>query len=250
MTYKEQLDMNRIPQHIAIIMDGNGRWAKAKGKRRGEGHIVGASALHNTMMHAAKLGVKYVTVYAFSTENWTRPDEEVNGLMALLFEKLDLSIFMDNDICFCVIGDTDRLPENVRERMNYCISQSANNKRGTLTVALSYSSKWELTQSAKRIAAMVQEGQISIDDITDKTIDETLNTSFMPDPDLLIRTGGETRLSNYLLWQCAYTELYFCDTYWPDFDEEELCKAIYTFQQRERRFGKTSEQIAGENDNK
>ena len=246
MTYKEQLDMNRIPQHIAIIMDGNGRWAKAKGKRRGEGHIVGASALHNTMMHAAKLGVKYVTVYAFSTENWTRPDEEVNGLMALLFEKLDLSIFMDNDIRFCVIGDTDRLPENVRERMNYCISQSANNKRGTLTVALSYSSKWELTQSAKRIAAMVQEGQISIDDITD----ETLNTSFMPDPDLLIRTGGETRLSNYLLWQCAYTELYFCDTYWPDFDEEELCKAIYTFQQRERRFGKTSEQIAGENDNK
>ena len=217
MTYKEQLDMNRIPQHIAIIMDGNGRWAKAKGKRRGEGHIVGAQALHDTMMHAAKLGVKYVTVYAFSTENWTRPDEEVNGLMALLFEKLDLSIFMDNDIRFCVIGDTDRLPEKVRERMNYCISQSAGNQRGTLTVALSYSSKWEITQSAKRIAAMVQEGKIGLEDITDKTIDETLSTSFMPDPDLLIRTGGETRLSNYLLWQCAYTELYFCDTYWPDF---------------------------------
>lgn len=250
MTYKEQLDMNRIPQHIAIIMDGNGRWAKEKGKRRGEGHIVGASALHDTMMHAAKLGVKYVTVYAFSTENWTRPDEEVNGLMALLFEKLDLSIFMNNDIRFCVIGDTDRLPEKVRERMNYCISQSARNKRGTLTVALSYSSKWELTQSAKRIAAMVKEGKMNIDDITDKTIDDTLCTSFMPDPDLLIRTGGETRLSNYLLWQCAYTELYFCDTYWPDFDEEELCKAIYTYQQRERRFGKTSEQVAEENDNK
>ena len=250
MAYKDQLDLNRIPQHIAIIMDGNGRWAKAKGKRRGEGHIAGASALHDTMMHAVKLGVKYVTVYAFSTENWTRPDEEVSGLMSLLFEKLDLSIFMDNDIRFCVIGDTDRLPEKVRERMNYCIARSANNQRSTLTVALSYSSKWELTRSAKRIAAMVQEGKMTIDEITDHTIDETLATSFMPDPDLLIRTGGETRLSNYLLWQCAYTELYFCDTFWPDFGEEELCKAIYTFQQRERRFGKTSEQIAEENDNK
>ena len=250
MAYKDQLDLNRIPQHIAIIMDGNGRWAKAKGKRRGEGHIAGASALHDTMMHAVKLGVKYVTVYAFSTENWTRPDEEVSGLMSLLFEKLDLSIFMDNDIRFCVIGDTDRLPDKVRERMNYCIARSANNQRSTLTVALSYSSKWELTRSAKRIAAMVQEGKMSIDEITDQTIHETLATSFMPDPDLLIRTGGETRLSNYLLWQCAYTELYFCDTFWPDFGEEELCKAIYTFQQRERRFGKTSEQIAEENDNK
>ena len=250
MTYKEQLDYNRKPQHIAIIMDGNGRWAQARGKRRGEGHIAGASALHDTMMHAAKLGVKYVTVYAFSTENWTRPDEEVNGLMALLFEKLDLGIFMDNDIRFCVIGDTDRLPEKVRERMNYCISQSANNQRGTLTVALSYSAKWELTRATKQIATMVQEGNLTVEEITDKTIDGALCTSYMPDPDLLIRTGGETRLSNYLLWQCAYTELYFCDTHWPDFDEEALCKAIYTFQQRERRFGKTSEQIAGENDNK
>ena len=250
MTYKEQLDYNRIPQHIAIIMDGNGRWAQARGKRRGEGHIAGASALHDTMMHAAKLGVKYVTVYAFSTENWTRPDEEVNGLMALLFEKLDLGIFMDNDIRFCVIGDTDRLPEKVRERMNYCISQSANNQRGTLTVALSYSAKWELTRATKQIATMVQKGNLKVEEITDKTIDGALCTSYMPDPDLLIRTGGETRLSNYLLWQCAYTELYFCDTHWPDFDEEALCKAIYTFQQRERRFGKTSEQIAGENDNK
>ena len=250
MTYKEQLDYNRIPQHIAIIMDGNGRWAQARGKRRGEGHIAGASALHDTMMHAAKLGVKYVTVYAFSTENWTRPDEEVNGLMALLFEKLDLGIFMDNDIRFCVIGDTDRLPEKVRERMNYCIIQSANNQRGTLTVALSYSAKWELTRATKQIATMVQKGNLKVEEITDKTIDGALCTSYMPDPDLLIRTGGETRLSNYLLWQCAYTELYFCDTHWPDFDEEALCKAIYTFQQRERRFGKTSEQIAGENDNK
>ena len=238
-----------LPRHIAIIMDGNGRWAKKRGLPRTAGHAAGAETFRRIANHCRALGVRYLTVYAFSTENWTRPDEEVNGLMALLFEKLDLDIFMDNDIRFCVIGDTDRLPENVRERMNYCISKSSGNQRGTLTVALSYSSKWELTQSAKRIAAMVQEGKMTIDEITDKTIDETVATSFMPDPDLLIRTGGETRLSNYLLWQCAYTELYFCDTYWPDFDEEELCKAILTYQQRERRFGKTSEQIAEENNN-
>ena len=239
-----------LPEHIGIIMDGNGRWAKKRGLPRTAGHKVGAETFRTIATYCRDIGIDYLTVYAFSTENWTRPDEEVNGLMALLFEKLDLSIFMDNDIRFCVIGDTDRLPEKVRERMNYCINQSAGNQRGTLTVALSYSSKWELTQSAKRIATLVQEGKLSVDDITDKTIDETLCTSFMPEPDLLIRTGGATRLSNYLLWQCAYTELYFCDTYRPAFDEEELCKAIYTFQQRERRFGKTSEQIAGENDNK
>lgn len=248
--YKEQLDLTRIPQHIAIIMDGNGRWAKAQGKHRGEGHIAGAQALHDVMVAASKLGVKYVTVYAFSTENWRRHDEEVAGLMSLLFKKLDLDIFMDNNIRFCVIGDTDRLPADVQERMHYCIDKSAANTQGTLTVALSYSSKWELTEATKKIAARVKEGSLDVDDITDQTIDESLNTHFLPDPDLLIRTGGELRLSNYLLWQCAYAELYFCDTFWPEFDEEELCKAIYAYQQRERRFGKTSEQVAGGNDNK
>ena len=248
MSYKEQIDLNRIPQHIAVIMDGNGRWAKAKGKQRGEGHIAGATALHDIMVTACELGVKYMTVYAFSTENWTRPDEEVNGLMALLFEKLDINIFMDNDIRLCIIGDTERLPEKVRERMNYCTQTSANNKGTTLTVALSYSSKWELTESAKQIARMVKNGELDVNEITDQTIDRTLTTSFMPDPDLLIRTGGETRISNFLLWQCAYTEFYFCDTYWPDFDEEEFCKAIHIYQQRERRFGKTSEQVALENE--
>ena len=247
--YKEKIDKNNIPQHIAIIMDGNGRWAKAQGKHRGEGHIAGAQALHDVMVAASKLGVKYVTVYAFSTENWRRPDEEVNGLMSLLFKKLDIDIFMDNDIRFCVIGDTARLPEDVQERMHYCINRSAGNQTGTLTVALSYSSKWEITEAVKKIASRVKEGSLRIEDITDKTVDEALNTAFLPDPDLLIRTGGELRLSNYLLWQCAYSELYFCDTFWPDFDEEELCKAIYAYQQRERRFGKTSEQVSNTPEN-
>ena len=243
--YREKIDMTRVPQHIAVIMDGNGRWAKEHGKKRGDGHIAGAKALHDIMMSVRDLGVKYFTVYAFSTENWKRPDEEVEGLMALLFEKLDINVFMDNDVCFRVIGDTARLPQNVQERMNYCLEHSANNKSGTLTVALAYSSKWEIIEATKKIARRVQEGTLRIEDIDDKTIDESLNTSFLPDPDLLIRTGGECRLSNYLLWQCAYAELYFCDTYCPDFDEEELCKAIWSYQQRERRFGKTSEQVSG-----
>lgn len=211
--------------------------------------MAGAQALHDVMVAASKLGVEYVTVYAFSTENWHRPDDEVNGLMSLLFKKLDIDIFMDNDIRFCVIGDTARLPQDVQERMNYCITRSADNQRGTLTVALSYSSKWEITEATKKIAKQVKEGLLDVDDITDQTINSALNTSFLPDPDLLIRTGGELRLSNYLLWQCAYTELYFCDTFWPDFDEEELCKAICHFQQRERRFGKTSEQVTKQPDN-
>ena len=248
--YKELIDMNRLPRHIAFIMDGNGRWAKAHGKHRSEGHIAGAQALHDIMVAICTLGIQNITVYAFSTENWKRPDEEVEGLMSLLFEKLDLDTFMENDIRLRVIGNTKRLPQNIQERMSYCIERSAANTRCTLTVALSYSSKWELTEAAKKIARRVQEGSLAIDDITDKTIDESLDTTFLPDPELLVRTGGELRLSNYLLWQCAYSELYFCDTYWPDFDEEELCKAIYDYQQRERRFGKTSEQVAGENDNK
>ncbi|MCR5140458.1 MAG: di-trans,poly-cis-decaprenylcistransferase [Bacteroidaceae bacterium] len=251
--YKEKIDMTRLPQHIAIIMDGNGRWAKLHGKKRSDGHFAGAQALFDTMVAACNLGIKYTTVYAFSTENWNRPDEEVEGLMSLLFAKLDINVFMDNDVRFCVIGNTSRLPQDVQERMNYCLEQSANNKRGTLTVALSYSSKWEIIEATKKIARRVKEGTLRVEDIDDKTIDASLNTSFLPDPDLLIRTGGELRLSNYLLWQCAYTELYFCDTFWPDFNEEELCKAIYDYQQRERRFGKTSEQVtvdAGQQDSK
>ena len=244
--YKEKIDKNNIPQHIAIIMDGNGRWAKAQGKHRGEGHIAGAQALHDVMVAASKLGVKYVTVYAFSTENWRRPDEEVNGLMSLLFKKLDIDIFMDNDIRFCVIGDTARLPEDVQERMHYCINRSAGNQTGTLTVALSYSSKWEITEAVKKIASRVKEGSLRIEEITDKTVDEALNTAFLPDPDLLIRTGGDLRVSNYLLWQIAYSELYFTSKYWPDFTKEDFVDAIADFQARERRYGKTSEQVNDE----
>ncbi len=243
--YKEKLDLTRIPQHIAVIMDGNGRWAKERGMKRRDGHVAGTEALKNILKPVRDLGIKYLTVYAFSTENWNRPDEEVEALMALLYEKLDVNLFMENDVRFCVIGDISRLPQLLQAVVNHCLEMTANNTKGTLTVALSYSSKWELVEATKKIARRVQEGTLSVDDINENTIDESLNTSFLPDPDLLIRTGGEYRLSNFLLWQCAYAELYFCDTYWPDFDEEELCKAIWNYQQRERRFGKTSEQVIG-----
>lgn len=243
--YKEKLDLTRIPQHIAVIMDGNGRWAKERGMKRRDGHVAGTEALKNILRPVRDLGIKYLTVYAFSTENWNRPDEEVEALMALLYEKLDVNLFMENDVRLCVIGDIGRLPQHLQAVVNHCLEMTANNTKGTLTVALSYSSKWELVEATRKIARRVQDGTLQVDDINESTIDESLNTSFLPDPDLLIRTGGEYRLSNFLLWQCAYTELYFCDTYWPDFDEEELCKAIWNYQQRERRFGKTSEQVIG-----
>lgn len=241
--YKEKVDLTRVPQHIAIIMDGNGRWAKERGMKRQEGHVAGTQALNDILKPVRDLGIKYLTVYAFSTENWNRPEEEVNALMALLYEKLDVNIFMKNNVRFRVIGDIGRLPKFVQDVVNNCLEQTSNNTSGTLTVALSYSSKWELVEATKKIARRVQEGTLNVEDINDKTINESLNASFLPDPELLIRTGGEFRLSNYLLWQCAYSELYFTDTYWPDFDEEELCKAIWFYQQRERRFGKTSEQV-------
>ena len=225
--YKEKVDLTRVPQHIAIIMDGNGRWAKERGMKRQEGHVAGTQALNDILKPVRDLGIKYLTVYAFSTENWNRPEEEVNALMALLYEKLDVNIFMENNVRFRVIGDIGRLPKFVQDVVNNCLEQTSNNTSGTLTVALSYSSKWELVEATKKIARRVQEGTLNVEDINDKTINESLNASFLPDPELLIRTGGEFRLSNYLLWQCAYSELYFTDTYWPDFDEEELCKAIW-----------------------
>ncbi|MBO5016752.1 MAG: di-trans,poly-cis-decaprenylcistransferase, partial [Bacteroidaceae bacterium] len=192
---------------------------------------------------AAKLGVKYLTLYTFSTENWNRPQDEVNALMALLMESIEEEIFMKNNISFRIIGDTEKLPPMVLERLNKCIERTSVNTGMCLTLALSYSSKWEITHAMKQIAQKVKDGDLVVDEITDQTIDQHLSTHFMPDPELLIRTGGEIRLSNYLLWQCAYSELYFCDTFWPDFKEEEFCKAICDYQGRERRFGKTSEQI-------
>jgi len=243
MLYKEQIDKNRIPAHIAIIMDGNGRWAKQKEQPRSFGHQAGAETVHVIAEEAARLGVKYLTLYTFSTENWNRPADEVNALMALLMESIEEEIFMKNNISFRIIGDVEKLPTNVLNSLNHCIERTSVNTGMCLTLALSYSSKWEITNAMQQIAHKVKEGKLDVTDITDKTIDEHLSTNFMPDPDLMIRTGGEIRLSNYLLWQCAYSELYFCDTFWPDFKEEEFCKAIYSYQQKERRFGKTSEQL-------
>lgn len=243
MTNNDIIDMTHIPNHIAIIMDGNGRWAKLKGQARSFGHQAGAETVHVIAEEAARLGVKFLTLYTFSTENWNRPVDEVSALMALLMDSIEEETFMKNNISFRIIGDVEKLPADVLNRLQQCIERTSSNTGMCLTLALSYSSKWEITDAVKQIARKVQEGELNVDDIADGTIDNHLCTNFMPDPDLLIRTGGEVRLSNYLLWQCAYSELYFCDTFWPDFKEEELRKAICDYQKRERRFGKTSEQI-------
>lgn len=243
MAYKDKIDSKRIPAHIAIIMDGNGRWAKQRGQARTQGHIAGAETVHIITEEAARLGVKNLTLYTFSTENWNRPIEEVAALMQLLIDQLVEETFMKNNVMFKIIGDKSRLPKNVIEKIDHCIEVTSKNTGMCMTLALSYSSKWEITKAVKDIAKEVKEGKLKVEDINEATIDSHLATNYMPDPDLLIRTGGELRLSNYLLWQCAYSELYFCDTYWPDFREDEFHKAIYDYQNRERRFGKTSEQL-------
>ena len=244
MSYIEQIDKTRIPQHIAIIMDGNGRWAKQQGKERTFGHHAGAETVQKITEDAARLGVKYLTLYTFSTENWNRPQQEVAALMNLLLDSIEEETFMKNNLRFQVIGDFNKLPSEVQDSLNSCIEHTAKNTGMCLILALSYSSRWEITEAVRQISMLVKSEEMSSEEITDECISSHLATKFMPDPDLLIRTGGEVRLSNYLLWQCAYSELYFCDTFWPDFDKEELCKAIYEYQQRERRFGKTSEQIS------
>ncbi len=231
---------------MAIIMDGNGRWAKQHNQHRSYGHKAGVETVRNITKIAAEAGVKFLTLYTFSTENWNRPAEEVTALMTLLLESIEEEIFMNNNIAFRVIGDMGRLPEAVRTRLEQCIQRTSANTRMTMVIALSYSSKWEITQAVRQIASEVKEGTLPVESIDEALVSRHLTTNFMPDPDLLIRTGGELRLSNYLLWQCAYSELYFCDTFWPDFNEEEFYKAIYEYQQRERRFGKTSEQVLHE----
>ncbi|MCD8079921.1 MAG: isoprenyl transferase [Bacteroides sp.] len=243
MPLKEQIDFTRIPQHIAIIMDGNGRWAKRHGQERSYGHQKGADTVQVITEEAARMGVKFLTLYTFSMENWNRPQEEVEALMELLFDSIEEETFMKNNIRFRIIGDQAKLPEKVQTRLAACIEHTAQNTGLCLVLALSYSSHWEIAEAAKKIARQVVQQEITLSDIDTERIARNLATSFMPDPDLLIRTGGEIRLSNYLLWQCAYSELYFCDTYWPDFNQEELQRAILDYQQRERRFGQTSEQI-------
>lgn len=243
MSNKEQPDMERIPRHIAIIMDGNGRWAKLRGQARTSGHQAGAETVHVIAEEAARLGVEFLTLYTFSTENWNRPANEVAALMALLMDSIEEETFMKNNIRFRIIGDVKKLPADVLNRLEQCVQKTSSNTGMVLVLALSYSARWELTEAARQIAAEVEKGRLTAEEVDDQTVASHLCTNFMPDPDLLIRTGGEIRLSNYLLWQCAYSELYFCDTFWPDFKEEELRKAICDYQKRERRFGKTSEQL-------
>lgn len=243
MLYKDQIDKNRIPAHIAIIMDGNGRWAKQQGHARTFGHQAGAETVHVIAEEAARLGVKYLTLYTFSTENWNRPVDEVAALMSLLMDSIEEETFMKNNISFRIIGDIAKLPANVQERLQACVEHTSANTGMCLVLALSYSARWEITEATRQIARLIKDGTLQPEQIDSELISQHLATNFMPDPDLLIRTGGEIRLSNYLLWQCAYSELYFCDTYWPDFHAEELRKAICDYQKRERRFGKTSEQI-------
>lgn len=246
MTMNKQLDMTRIPEHIAIIMDGNGRWAQQRGKERSYGHQAGVEAVKRITSESAKLGVKYLTLYTFSTENWNRPADEVAALMGLILTSLEDELFMKNDVRFRVIGDISRMPESVVQKLRETEEHTANNSTMTLVVALSYSSKWEITKAMRDIATEVKQGTLSVDAIDDTTISQHLATNFMPDPELLIRTGGELRISNYLLWQIAYSELYFCDTFWPDFDEAALHEAIANYQQRQRRFGKTEAQVENE----
>lgn len=243
----QQLDNSRIPQHVAIIMDGNGRWAQAKGLPRTAGHVEGVAAVKRVTEEATRLGVKYLTLYTFSTENWNRPVEEIEALMNLVLTNLEEEIFMKNNVRFRMIGEMERLPQSVQKRLNDCITRTSVNTGMTMVIALSYSSRWELAQTARFLANEVKAGRLSPEDITEDTISKHLTTEFMPDPDLLIRTGGELRISNYLLWQCAYSEFYFTDQYWPDFNEESFRGAIADFQQRQRRFGKTGEQVSDEN---
>lgn len=250
MNYFEKIDKNNIPQHVAVIMDGNGRWAQQRGLERSQGHRAGTKAVRNLVENALKLGIKYLTLYTFSTENWNRPADEVKALMSLLMETLgNNEELFANNVGFRIIGDMSMLPESVRERLNASMEATANNNRLVLVLALSYSSKWEIANAVRTLAGKVQAGEIMPEDITEAMIEGELTTKFMPDPDLLIRTGREVRLSNFLLWQAAYSELYFTDILWPDFGEQELLKAVYEYQHRQRRYGLTGEQVTNDDNN-
>lgn len=245
MSYKEQIKQDRIPRHIAIIMDGNGRWAKKQGLARMFGHKQGVETVHRITEAAAELGIDYLTLYAFSTENWNRPKEEVDALMSLLVDTIvkETPTLMKNNIVLQTIGDISRLPEATRKKFLECIEQTSKNTGLTLIIALSYSARWELIQAAKNIASAVEQGQLRLEEINEEVLSNHLTTANVPDPDLLIRTSGELRISNFLLWQLAYSEMYFTSCLWPEFTNEEFYHAIVDYQSRERRFGKTSEQI-------
>lgn len=245
MDFKSQIDLENLPKHVAIIMDGNGRWAKKQGKNRVFGHRNGVKSVRDTAEAAAELGIKNVTLYAFSTENWSRPQKEVTALMDLLVRtiKSEVKTLMKNDIRLLMIGDMSSLPEKSQKRLAEAMEQTKDNKRMNLILALSYSSKWEIVNAIRDMAIQVQQGTLLPENITEEVIDDHLATKGIPHPELMIRTSGEQRISNFLLWQLAYAELYFTDVLWPDFRKDDLYKAIISYQQRERRFGKISEQI-------
>jgi undecaprenyl diphosphate synthase len=238
---KEEIMKGPIPTHVAIIMDGNGRWAKAQGKERSFGHKNGVESVRSAVEASAELGVKYLTLYAFSTENWGRPKEEVGLLMGLLVKTIESETekLHKNNVRIRVIGDRERLPEMAQKAIKSCEEYTQNNTGLTLILALSYSSKWEIVKAVKEIASNVVEGKVSVDDIDDIMVSNSLETKGIPDPDLLVRTSGEQRISNFLLWQIAYSELYFTDKMWPEFRKEDYFEAVKIFQKRSRRFGKT-----------
>lgn len=245
MSLIEKIDKNRLPRHVAIIMDGNGRWAKAKGKDRSFGHQEGVVSVRKIVDAVTQLGLKYLTLYTFSTENWNRPEEEVQALMSLLVSAIhrETPDMMKKNVRLTAIGDLSRLREDAYNTLQECIDTTSANTGTTLVLALSYSSRWEITRAARQLAQEVLEQKINPNDITEAMVSDHLTTKNIPDPDLLIRTGGEKRISNFLLWQLSYAEFFFTDVFWPDFREEELYEAILYYQQRERRFGKTSEQL-------
>lgn len=245
MGFKEQIDVHRLPQHVAVIMDGNGRWAKEKGKMRVFGHKNGVLAVRDTVEGAVEIGIKYLTLYAFSTENWNRPKLEVAALMELLVSTInkETKTLMENGVRLNAIGDLESLPVKCCRQLQEAIDKTKDNKNCTLTLALSYSSRWEIIDAVRKIAIKVESKELKPEDITEQIFSDHLNTAGMPDPELMIRTSGEFRISNYLLWQLAYSELYFTPKLWPDFRREDLFEAVIDFQKRERRFGMISEQL-------
>ena len=245
MGFKEQIDLTRLPEHIAIIMDGNGRWAQNQGKFRHFGHESGVLSVKDVVEGCVEVGIKYLTMYTFSTENWNRPAEEVNALMELFISTInqETETLNKNNIKLNAIGDISSLPQQCINDLASAMEKTAHNTRCTLTLALSYSSKWELVEAARKLAQQVADEKITIEEINEKNFEAQLTTVNIPDPELVIRTSGEHRISNFLLWQMAYAELYFTDTLWPDFRREDLFEAIVDYQKRERRFGKISEQL-------
>lgn len=245
MSLKDKIDLANVPNHVAVIMDGNGRWAKQKGEMRIFGHMNGVESVRETLSAAAEVGVKYLTLYAFSTENWNRPKEEIDALMNLLVTTIanEIDELNTNEVRLLTIGDASNLPESCQVALKDAMQKTAQNKRINLILALSYSSRWELTNAIKQMANDVKENKLLLENITEDSISNYLTTNNIPDPELLIRTSGECRISNFLLWQCAYTEFYFTNVLWPDFRKENFFEAILNYQQRERRFGKVSEQL-------